>query len=130
MTQRPAAAEPGPTHNIVSCLGVSSWSSVLCQRRLLTAWPLSACAGWQGEGAQEALQKAVGDQEFFCALLPGGRRLVHVIERGVRHPLSFGRDMAAALAGAPDRADWKACQVGNQAPQPPLWRLWLLHFPE
>ena len=71
------------------------------------AWALCC----QGEGAQEALQQAVGDHEFFCALLPNGRRLVQVIERGVRHPLSFGRDVAAALAGAPDRADWKTCQV-------------------
>ena len=76
--------------------------------------PESSVAPLQGQGAQEALQAVVKDQEYFCAVLPGGQRLVHIIARGVRHPLSFGRDAAAALAGVPDRADWKVCQVSAQ----------------
>ena len=28
--------------------------------------------------------------------------------------MTFAREVAAALAGRPDRADWKACEVGRE----------------
>lgn len=64
-----------------------------------------------GEAAREAVAAVVGDGEYFQALLPDGSRLVHPIAYGERHPLNFGREVLAALAGCPERADWKACAV-------------------
>ena len=39
------------------------------------------------------LRKAVGDGEYFLALLPDGSRLVHAITRGEKHPITFGREV-------------------------------------
>ena len=68
----------------------------------------------------------MGSGEFFQVVLPDGSRLAHAISAGSKHPLSFGRDVAAQLAGVPARADWKACQVsyGSCLAQCPLclWR--------
>lgn len=53
----------------------------------------------------------MGDGEYFQALLPDGSYLVHPIAFGERHPLNYGREVLAELAGVPDRAEWKACAV-------------------
>ena len=45
----------------------------------------------------------VGEGEYFLALLPDGSRLVHPIAFGERHPLNFGREVLAELAGEPER---------------------------
>ena len=63
---------------------------------------------------QESLREEVGEGEYFCAILPDGSRLVHPIAYGERHPLSFGREVLASLAGAPERSDWKVCSVSQQ----------------
>jgi len=63
---------------------------------------------------QAAIRDIVGDGEYFCAILPDGSRLVHPIQYGERHPLSFGRDVLATLMGTPERADWKLCKVSAQ----------------
>lgn len=34
---------------------------------------------------------------------------------GEKHPMNFGRDVLAQLAGVPGRADWKACKKGSGA---------------
>lgn len=68
-----------------------------------------------GEPSRGALRDAVGDGEFYVATAPDGSRYAAPVPRGERHPLSFGRDAAAAVAGAPERADWKACQVAPPA---------------
>ncbi len=47
----------------------------------------------QGEAGREALRQAVGDGEYFLAVLPDGSRLVHPITRGEKHPLNFGREV-------------------------------------
>lgn len=64
----------------------------------------------RGEEAKEALARAVNNGEYFVALLPDGSRMVHPIAYGERHPLNFGREVLAELAGVPHRADWKECQ--------------------
>lgn len=46
---------------------------------------------------------AVGEGEYFLALLPDGSRLVHPIAYGERFPLNFGREVLAQLAGVPQR---------------------------
>jgi hypothetical protein len=46
---------------------------------------------------------AVGEGEYFVALLPDGSRLVHPIAFGERFPLSYGREVLAELAGVPER---------------------------
>lgn len=51
----------------------------------------------QGEAGREALRVAVGDGEYFLAILPDGSRLVHAITRGERHPLSFGREVRCLM---------------------------------
>lgn len=33
---------------------------------------------------------------------------------GERHPLGYGREVLAELAGVPERADWKACQCSKR----------------
>lgn len=63
-----------------------------------------------GEAAREAIRGVVGDGEYFVALLPDGSRLVHPVAYGERHPLNYGREVLAELAGVPERADWKVCQ--------------------
>jgi hypothetical protein len=37
------------------------------------------------------------------AILPDGSRLVQPVSRGEKHPLNFGRDVIAQLAGVPNR---------------------------
>ncbi|KAL0053002.1 hypothetical protein WJX82_011315 [Trebouxia sp. C0006] len=64
-----------------------------------------------GKASRSQLQEVVGDSEYFLAILPDGSRLVHPISREERHPLDFGRQVVAQLAGTPDRADWKTCQL-------------------
>jgi len=65
----------------------------------------------QGEAGREALREAVGTGEYFLVILPDGSRLVHTISATQRHPIPFGREAAAQVAGVPERADWKICQV-------------------
>lgn len=67
-----------------------------------------------GEEARAALRAAVGDNEFMRVNLPDGTKLVHVIKRGERFPINFGRDLAASVAGTPERGDWKQCQVDSK----------------
>lgn len=61
--------------------------------------------GW----TQEDLKAFVGEREYFCATLPDGRSLLHLIQRQERHPMNFGRDVVASLCGAPERGDWRVC---------------------
>ena len=56
-----------------------------------------------GQASRQALRDAVGEAEFLRVVLPDGAQLVHAIPRGERFPISFGRDVAAAIAGTPDR---------------------------
>ncbi len=65
----------------------------------------------QGEAGRAALREAVGTGEYFLAILPDGTRLVQTISGAMRHPIPFGREAAAELAGVPHRADWKTCQA-------------------
>lgn len=65
----------------------------------------------QGEAGRAALREAVGTGEYFLVVLPDGSRLVNTISASQRHPIPFGREAAAQLAGVPDRADWKKCKV-------------------
>ena len=62
-------------------------------------------SGW----SQEELRARVGEQEYFCATLPDGRSLLHLLQRQERHPMNFGRDVVASLCGAPERGDWRVC---------------------
>ena len=57
-----------------------------------------------GKASRSQLQEVVGDSEYFLATLPDGSRLVHPITREERHPLDFGRQVVAQLAGTPDRS--------------------------
>eukprot|EP00884_Botryococcus_braunii_P002535 jgi/Botrbrau1/12282/Bobra.0323s0022.2 len=65
-------------------------------------------ASLKGETGRKAIREVVGDGWYFLALLPDGARMVLRIDRGA---LNMGREVLAALAGVPDRAEWKACQV-------------------
>lgn len=106
----------GGNHCHVNAVGIPSQAAAGARK----VWEdLAAAAGFSlrhlppaaGEAGRAALQDVVGDGEYFRALLPDGSSLVHPIAHGERHPLSFGRDALASLAGAPERADWKACAV-------------------
>lgn len=55
------------------------------------------------QASRQALREAVGEAEFLRVVLPDGAELVHAIPRGERFPINFGRDVAAAIAGTPDR---------------------------
>ena len=57
-----------------------------------------------GKASRSQLQEVVGDSEYLLAILPDGSRLVHPITREERHPLDFGRQVVAQLAGTPDRS--------------------------
>lgn len=62
-----------------------------------------------GKASRSQLQEVVGDSEYFLVILPDGGRLVHPITREERHPLDFGRQVAAQLAGTPDRSPFMHC---------------------
>jgi diadenosine tetraphosphate (Ap4A) HIT family hydrolase len=81
---------------------------------------LSYLAPASGDAAREQLAAAVGDGEYFVALLPDGSRLVHPIAYGERHPLDYGREVLARMVGAPERADWKACKCASEADESSL----------
>eukprot|EP00300_Choanocystis_sp_HF-7_P021478 c20787_g10_i14.p2 GENE.c20787_g10_i14~~c20787_g10_i14.p2 ORF type:complete len:160 (-),score=42.80 c20787_g10_i14:124-603(-) len=51
-----------------------------------------------------------GQQPYFVVEI-GTTRLVHRIGQE-RHPLQFGRRVIAVLLGAPEKEDWKACDIG------------------
>jgi hypothetical protein len=112
----------GGNHAQVNALGVPADSVKGAEAALLAAADVAGVAlvrvpgpARGGEASRDALRDAVGDGEFFVATLPGGARYAAPVPRGARHPLTFGRDAAAAVAGAPDRADWRACQVAPPA---------------
>lgn len=60
------------------------------------------------------LQQVVGDAEYFLGVLPDGSGLAARLAPGQRAPMQLGRQILAALAGTPERADWKACTVGEE----------------
>lgn len=76
---------------------------------------LPPCA--TAEQSRASLRQAVGDGEYFCALLPDGGRLVRPIGRGERWPMNLGRQVLAELAGTPERADWKVCVAAGPEEQ-------------
>lgn len=43
----------------------------------------------------------------------GRQRSAAALRFGRRHPVSFVREVAAALAGKPDKADWRKCELGR-----------------
>jgi diadenosine tetraphosphate (Ap4A) HIT family hydrolase len=55
------------------------------------------------------LQQLAGSGEYFLGVLPDGGALIRPIRRGERLPMDLGRKILAALSGAPERADWRAC---------------------
>ena len=55
----------------------------------------------------------VGNAEYVRFELPDMSMLVHVIKPAVRHQLSFCREAVAMVLGAPERADWKKCQLAS-----------------
>ena len=63
----------------------------------------------------------MGTGEYFLAIMPDGTRLVQTISGAMRHPIPFGREAAAEMAGVPHRADWKSCQGKHQAGRPLEW---------
>ncbi|GAA5868473.1 hypothetical protein JCM8547_006285 [Rhodosporidiobolus lusitaniae] len=54
------------------------------------------------------------NRDYLKVDLPGGKSLVHWIERGVPFSLQFGRETLALLLHAPERADWKQCTVPQE----------------
>lgn len=69
----------------------------------------------QGETGQAELKGIVGDAQYFQAFLPDGSRLVHAISGNKRHPMHFGREVLAKLAGEPAKSDWRLCKARDGA---------------
>ena len=65
-------------------------------------------------GYRTALQRLVGDGEYFLGLLPDGSGLVAPLPPGTRAPMQLGRQVLATLAGAAGRADWKTCTATDK----------------
>lgn len=63
---------------------------------------------------QAALQDEVGSGEYFLGMLPDGSRIVCTIPKGLRCPITLGREILAELAGNPERADWKKCKAETE----------------
>lgn len=59
----------------------------------------------------ELLEEDLGEttDNYMQIELPGGKRLVHIMDDGTRFPLQFVRMALASLFGVPDRVDWKSC---------------------
>ncbi|PNW80996.1 hypothetical protein CHLRE_07g338700v5 [Chlamydomonas reinhardtii] len=112
----------GGNHCHINVLGVTPEAGRRAGEAFRSA---AAAAGYQlehipapprGTGPDELLKQlktAVGgpDSEYFMALLPDGSRLVRPLMRGERWPMALGREVLADLAGAPERASWKACAL-------------------
>ncbi|KAL7413774.1 CwfJ C-terminus 1-domain-containing protein-like protein [Mrakia frigida] len=60
------------------------------------------------EAALASVGKGGGDN-YFRVDLPGGGKMVHLMERGARFDLQFGRATLAKLLEIPHRIDWKNC---------------------
>ncbi|CAG9464671.1 unnamed protein product [Pedinophyceae sp. YPF-701] len=58
---------------------------------------------------RDAVKDVAGEEEFLLWVLPNGMRLLHVIPRHSRHPMTLAREIAATLCGKPERAEWKKC---------------------
>eukprot|EP00892_Ulva_mutabilis_P002291 jgi/Ulvmu1/12062/UM083_0075.1 len=67
------------------------------------------------KGLRSEVKQLVQSAQYFQFFLPDGSRLVHPIDRNEKHPMNFGRDCLARLAGVPHRADWRQCQAASAA---------------
>ncbi|KAL6784615.1 CGL125 [Auxenochlorella protothecoides x Auxenochlorella symbiontica] len=111
-----ALRKSGGNHCHINALAVSAEAAararqVFEDRAKAAGFSLTHIPAAAGEAARAALRDVVGDGEYFQAFLPDGSYLVHPIAFGERHPLNYGREVLAELAGVPDRAEWKACAV-------------------
>lgn len=59
--------------------------------------------------AVSRVQQPGGPDSYFRVDLPDGRKMVHLMERGQRFDLQFGRVTLGRLLGLEGRIDWKAC---------------------
>jgi len=119
-----AGRQPGGNHCHLNLVPVPAASAKACKAAFLAA---ATGAGFafelelppdiaSGAAGQAALKQAVGDGEFFAVTLPDGTKLVHALTG--RFSMSFGREVGAALIGAPDRADWQNCRLDQGGPGP------------
>ena len=77
---------------------------LLWSQRLIEEPPAKVSLGGRPGCRAGALRGPRHDAEEYLRVgLPGGVQLVHPIRRGERFPINFGRDVAAAIAGTPDR---------------------------
>ncbi|KAL3157811.1 hypothetical protein ABBQ32_012233 [Trebouxia sp. C0010 RCD-2024] len=112
----------GGNHCHVNVVPIPSSAGPKCKQAFQQAaqaqgFAFTALTKATGKAARQQLLEAVGESEYFLAILPDGSSLVHCISREERHPLDFGRLVVAQLAGTPDKADWKSCQVDRPAEQ-------------
>ncbi len=82
---------------------ICSLSQAFQQAAQAQGFAFTALPKATGKAARQQLQEAVGESEYFLAILPDGSSLVHCISREERHPLDFGRLVVAQLAGTPDK---------------------------
>jgi len=115
-----ALRKSGGNHCHINCIGIPTAAASKARE---TFEKLAAQHGFEfqhlpkaatDDDGRQQLHQAVGEGEYFVALLPDGSRLVHQIQYGERHPLTFGREVLAQLVGQPERAEWKTCAVGEE----------------
>lgn len=115
-----ALRKSGGNHCHINCIGIPT---VAASKARETFEKLAVQHGFEfqhlpkaatDDDACQQLHQVVGEGEYFVALLPDGCRLVHQIQYGERHPLTFGREALAQLVGQPERAEWKLCAVSEE----------------
>jgi len=70
---------------------------------------------WEELDANTRLDKSISKgRPYFHVTLPDGSQLLHCIE-GRNFPIQFGREVMCSILGTPDRIEWKACAVDDDA---------------
>ncbi|KAI8475170.1 MAG: CwfJ C-terminus 1-domain-containing protein-like protein [Monoraphidium minutum] len=110
----------GGNHAHINVVGVSPEAAggaraAFEQQAAAAGFELEHVPPKDGQLDRAALAAAAGGGEYFLGLLPDGGSLVRPIRRGERFPMHLGRQILAGLAGAPERADWRACAKDGPA---------------
>ncbi|TFK76363.1 nuclear protein [Pluteus cervinus] len=69
------------------------------------------------EGDSEAALESAysGASGYFKVDLPDGKKMIHLMKNHVPFSVNFGRQVLVTLLGTPDRFDWKACALDDEA---------------
>eukprot|EP01133_Synstelium_polycarpum_P007653 gene7653-8957_t len=62
----------------------------------------------------EQFKKDVGDNQYFSVMLPNGKYMYVIVEKGAHFDFQFGRQVLCDLLGTPERLNWKECALSKE----------------